>query len=240
MTPKPDGGIRPAGAESAPDGWQTRTASLIGNGAARLAAARVLVVGLGGVGGYCFETLVRAGVGHIAAVDGDRVDVTNLNRQILADRTTVGLYKTEAAVRRAAGINPSLDLTVYPYRFGADTADAILTGGFDCVADAIDSVADKVLLITECVRRGIPIVSAMGAGNRLDDDFIVTDISETKYDGLARAVRTRLKKAGIRSLPVVASPRPAAKRDGTPASISYPPAVAGAKLAGEIIRRLLS
>lgn len=240
MTPKPDGGNCPAGTEREPDGWQARTVSLLGGGALRLAAARVLVVGLGGVGGYCFETLVRAGVGHITAVDGDRVDATNLNRQILADRTTVGLYKTEAAAHRAASINPSLDLTVFPCRFGAETADMILSCGFDCVADAIDSVADKVYLITECVRRGIPVVSAMGAGNRLDDDFVVTDISETKYDGLARAVRTRLKKAGIASLPVVASPRPPLPRGGTPASISYPPAVAGAKLGGEIIRRLLS
>ena len=232
-TQSPDGNAIPA------DGRHARTEALIGDGAAKLRAARVLVVGLGGVGGYCFETLVRAGVGSIVAVDGDRVDITNLNRQILADITTVGRLKTEAAAERAARIDPELKLTVFSCRFDATTADRILEGGYDCVADAIDSVADKVLLISECHRRGIPIISAMGAGNRLDDDFVVTDIYDTKYDGLARAVRTRLKREGIKSLTVIASPKPPLCGSVAPASISYPPAVAGCKLGGEVIRRLL-
>lgn len=223
-----------------PDDWQARTAGLIGSDTEKLAAAHVLIVGLGGVGGYCFETLVRAGIGRFTIVDGDRVDNTNRNRQILADTATVGLPKTEAAKARAVTINPAVQIRTFYCRFDAQTAGEILDTAYDCAADAIDSVKDKVLLVTECKRLSIPIVSAMGAGNRLDDDFTVTDLYQTKYDGLARAMRTQLKKRGITALPVVASARPPQKRDGCPASISYPPAVAGCKLGGAIIRSLLA
>lgn len=222
-----------------PDDWQNRTAGLIGDGMDKLAAAHVLIVGLGGVGGYCFETLVRAGIGRFTIVDGDRVDNTNRNRQILADTDTVGLPKTEAARARALRINPDVRVRAFDCRFNEQTAGEILDQTYSYVADAIDSVKDKVLLVSECKRRSIPILSAMGAGNRLDDDFTVTDLFKTQYDGLARAMRAQLKKRGITSLPVVASARPPHKRDGCPASISYPPAVAGCKLGGAIIRSLL-
>lgn len=202
-----------------------------------LTRARVLLVGAGGVGGYVFEALVRGGVGSITVVDGDRVEESNINRQILALYSTLGMFKADAARARAADINPDCRVTAVRLRFNAETAETILKTGYDYIADAIDSVADKALLITEAARRGIPILSAMGAGNRLDCDFRISDVYATAYDGLAKALRKRLREAGVQRLKTVCSSRPPLDRPGS--SISYPPAVMGEMMAGEIIRDLL-
>lgn len=213
-----------------------RTEQLIGD-MTPLSKASVLLVGVGGVGGYAFETLVRGGIGTLTVVDGDRFEESNLNRQLLALVSTVGRPKVEVAAERAAQINPDCTVRALPFRFDAATCETVFDRHYDYVVDAIDSVADKVLLVCESKRRGIPVVSAMGAGSRLDDEFSVRDIYETSYDGLAKAVRKRLREAGIDRLKVVCSALPPLSAPGS--SVSYPPAVMGAKLAGEVIRDLL-
>ncbi len=213
-----------------------RTEQLIGD-MTPLSKASVLLVGVGGVGGYAFETLVRGGIGTLTVVDGDRFEESNLNRQLLALVSTVGRPKVEVAAERAAQIDPACSVRALPFRFDAATCETVFDRHYDYVVDAIDSVADKVLLICECKRRGIPVVSAMGAGSRLDDEFSVRDIYETSYDGLAKAMRKRLREAGIDRLKVVCSALPPLSAPGS--SVSYPPAVMGAKLAGEVIRDLL-
>lgn len=190
------------------DGWDSRTRLLLGDeGTDRLAAARVLVVGVGGVGGYSAEMLARSGVGHITLVDADTVSVSNLNRQIIATIPDIGQPKVELFARRFHNINPSLSVKPICGFVTPEGVPDLIDGGFDYVVDAIDTVAPKVALISECMRRHVRIISSMGAGGRRDPSKVgYSDIWETREDGLARAVRQRLKKAGLRRpLRVVAS-----------------------------------
>lgn len=188
--------------------WNSRTLTLLGEEAVgRLARACVLVAGVGGVGGYAAEMLARSGVGHLTLVDADNVAVSNINRQIIATSDTVGVSKVRLFADRFRAINPDIDVQPIQEYLDADNIPGLLDTKFDYVIDAIDTVAPKMTLIQECLRRGIPIISSMGAGGRLDPSKVgYFDISETRDDGLARVVRQRLRKAGIRrGLTVVAS-----------------------------------
>ena len=188
--------------------WNSRTLTLLGEEAVgRLARARVLVAGVGGVGGYAAEMLARSGVGHLTLVDADNVAVSNINRQIIATSDAVGESKVWLFADRFRAINPEIDVRPIQEYLDADNIPALLDREFDYVIDAIDTVSPKMTLIQECLRRGIPIISSMGAGGRLDPSKVgYFDISETRDDGLARVVRQRLRKAGIRrGLTVVAS-----------------------------------
>ena len=214
-------------------------------GVSRLAAARVAVFGVGGVGGYAAEALARAGVGHIDLIDSDRVAVSNINRQIIATHETIGMYKTEAMRDRIASINPETSVGCYNIFFNEDTKGNFDFSSYDYVIDAIDSLSAKVELIASVKESDSKIISAMGAGNKLDPTmFEVSDISKTTVCPLARAVRTALRKRGINHLKVVYSKEPPVippevsdgERKRVPASISFVPSVMGLIIAGEVIK----
>lgn len=190
------------------DAWDSRTRRLLGDEAVeRLARAKVVVVGAGGVGGYAVETLVRSGVGHIVIIDADNVAESNINRQLIALRSTVGEPKVSLFAQRCRDINPEISVTAVKEFVTPENAAALIGTNADFVIDAIDTVAPKMAVIMHCLHNRIPVISSMGAGGRIDPTKIgYFDISETREDGLARAVRQRLKKAGIRKpLKVVAS-----------------------------------
>lgn len=227
------------------DFWQERTIRMIGEeNVQKLNRARVAVFGLGGVGSYTAEALVRAGVGTVLFVDSEEVDETNINRQLIATTETVGKSKTECAKRRALSINPKCNITTKNLFFAKETADEIDFTRFDCVADCIDSVASKILLIEKAREAGSFIVSCMGTGNKLDPSrFRVTDIEKTDVCPLARVMRRELKKRNIKNIKCVWSDELPVKPDGdprTPSSISFVPGAAGLVLAGEIIRYIMA
>lgn len=235
-----------------------RTEMMLGReGLSRLRASRVAVFGIGGVGGYAVEALCRAGVGRLDLIDSDRVSLTNINRQIIATHKTVGMYKTDAMRERIAEINPEAQVTTYPVFYSRENREDFDLTAYDYIIDAIDSVDSKVELIAEATRLGVPIISAMGAGGKLDPTaFRVADISKTAVCPLAKAVRVRLRKMGINHLRVVYSeelpcPRPSdapvressdvenpAEKRNPPPSISFVPSVMGLILAGEVIKEL--
>ena len=226
----------------------SRTEMLIGKESVeKLASARVAVFGVGGVGGYATEALARAGVGHIDLIDSDKVALSNINRQIIATHQTVGQYKTEAARDRIATINPDCTVKCFNLFFDAESKENFTFSDYDYVIDAIDSLTAKIELIASVKEAGTPIISAMGAGNKLDPTmFEVTDISKTTVCPLARAVRVALRKRGINHLKVVYSKEePVVKNnvdeDGNrvPASISFVPSVMGLIIAGEVIKDLI-
>lgn len=221
-----------------------RTRRLIGAEALeRLRKARVIIFGLGGVGGSAAEALVRAGVGRLTFVDADCVDATNLNRQIVATQDTVGMPKAEAMRARALAIFPEAQIEAVRAFYDAHTADRFDLRAYDYVADAIDSVSAKLLLIERATAAGTPIISAMGAGNKLDPSrFRVADIYATSVCPLARVMRRELKKRGIARLKTVYSdeePLPPQDGERSPASISFVPPAAGLVLAGAIVRDLI-
>ncbi len=231
--------------------WQDRTELLLGEDAKqRLSQARVLVVGVGGVGGYAAEMLARTGVGKLTLLDSDNVDVTNINRQLIALHSTIGKSKVELFANRFRDISPDIIVVPRELYLTPDNVSAILDEGYDYVIDAIDTVAPKVALISECHNRKIPIISSMGAGGRTDPAKVcITDIWNTSEDGLARAVRQRLKKRGLKIPLKVVCSREAPKKSslinlnqenklssfGTIATI---PAIFGIMLASEVIRKL--
>ena len=230
----------------------SRTELLIGEaGLAALAGSKVAVLGIGGVGSYTVEALARSGICFLTLVDHDRVDLTNLNRQIHALDSTVGMYKVDVMQARIRDINPHCCVEVRREFFEPDRGADWLAKGYDYVIDAIDSVPSKVGLISGCLERGIRIVSAMGAAGKLDPTgFQVVDISETYNDPLARAVRRRLRDMGInKGVKVVFSPElpileggqgcNTAKDRQPPGTIAFVPAVAGLILAGVAVRDLL-
>jgi len=221
--------------------WDSRTRRLIGGAAAEeLAHKHVLVLGLGGVGGYAAEFLARCGVGKITLVDGDRVAVSNLNRQLPALRSTVGEYKAEVLARRFADINPAGNFVSVPRFIAPDGAAELLdSAAFDGAVDAIDDVPAKTAFILECRRRGIPFVSSMGAGNKLDPGLVtVADIAKSHGCPLARAVRKRLRDAGVtRGVRVVFSPE-ALKTESGFGTVSYMTAAFGVRCAAELLRQM--
>ena len=229
-----------------------RTEMLLGKAAMeRLRNARVAVFGLGGVGGYVVEALARGGIGALELIDSDTIGESNLNRQILALRSTLGLPKTEAARRRVLDINPQAKVVTREVFYNADTADSFRLEEYDYIVDAIDTVSAKLLLIARSIAAGTPIISSMGTGNKLDPAaFRVEDLSKTSMDPLARVMRRELGKRGIKHLKVVWSPEEALTPQGweaeaealgkrqIPGSVSFVPGAAGLILAGEVLREL--
>ena len=228
----------------------SRTRMLLGDAAMdRLKNARVAVFGIGGVGGHAVEALVRSGVGALDLVDSDRVALSNLNRQIIATRDTLGMLKVEAAKRRILSINPDCAVRTFPIFYVPETADRFDFTQYDYVVDAIDTVAGKLQLIEAAKAAGTPVISCMGAGNKLDPTaFRVADIARTSVCPLARVMRRELHKRGIEHVKVVYSTEPALTpappdeetgRRTTPGSTAFVPAVAGLVLAGEVIQDLI-
>lgn len=218
---------------------KSRTVALLGEEAvARLENARVAVVGLGGVGGHVLEMLARAGVGRLLLIDGDVVDESNLNRQIIATTDTVGVPKAQAAKDRVLAINPLCEAESVAERLTASNAADMLSGDIDYIADCIDSIKDKIALVCFAKEKGIPIISACGAGNRSGlCDFEITDVYKTSEDPLARKMRGLLKKAGVKKLDVCYTRELPQKTAGV-ASVPYNPAMCGIKMGGYIVLRL--
>ena len=220
----------------------SRTRQLIGDCAVeKLNNARVAVFGVGGVGGYVVEALVRSGVGALDLIDSDVVSESNINRQIIALHSTIGLHKTKVAAARSKDINPDVQICTYEKFFLPENADEFDFSKYDYVVDAIDTVSGKLALIERAKAYNVPIISAMGAGNKLDNTaFEVADIAKTSVCPLARVMRRELKKRGIEHVKVVYSkeePKPNGK--DAPASIAFVPSVAGLILAGEVIKDLI-
>lgn len=243
----------------------SRTELLLGKEAMeRLKGARVAVFGIGGVGGYVCEALARSGVGALDLVDDDKVCLTNLNRQIIATRKTVGKYKTEVMKERILDINPNAKVEIHDCFFLPENADEFAFEEYDYIVDAVDTVTAKISLVMKAKECNVPIISCMGAGNKLDaSQFKVADIYKTKVCPLAKVMRRELKKRGVKKLKVVYSEEqpirpkedmsiscrtncicpPGAKHKCTerrdiPGSVAFVPAVAGLIIAGEVVKDL--
>lgn len=221
-----------------------RTQLLFGKeGMDYLASRRVAVFGLGGVGGHAAEAVVRSGIGFLDLIDGDRVDRSNLNRQIIALESTVGQPKVDAAAARFLDINPDLHIARHDLFFRGDSAERFDLSLCDYIIDAIDDVPSKILLIERAYEAGVPVISSMGTGNKLDPQQLeVADIFETSVCPLAKAVRKALRRDGIPRLKVVYSreePKKSGYEAGTVGSVSFVPPAAGLILAGEVICDLL-
>ena len=244
----------------------SRTELLFGKEAMdKLQNSRVAVFGIGGVGGYVCEALVRSGVYHFDLIDDDQVCLTNLNRQIIATRKTVGQYKVDVMRERILEINPDADVSVHKCFFLPENADEFPFEEYDYVVDAVDTVTAKIELVMKAQEKGVPIISSMGAGNKLDPSaFKVSDIYKTRVDPLARVMRREMKKRGIKKLKVVYSEedpkRPiedmavscrnncicppgaqhkCTERRDIPGSTAFVPSVAGLIIAGEVIKDLI-
>ena len=216
----------------------SRTLNLIGEeGLARLKASAVLIVGVGGVGSYAAEAVARAGVGSITIMDGDIVQPSNLNRQLVALTSTLGRNKAEVMAERIRDINPDADVTALARFYEED--DELDITAFDWVIDAIDSVIAKTALIKTAIEKDVNIVSAMGAAGKFDTQFKVADISKTSTCPLAKVMRKRLREIGIEHLPVVYSEEKPVPRDGDLGTMSYVPGSAGLCLAGYVIRSIV-
>ena len=230
-----------------------RTKLLLGEEAMeKLQRARVAVFGIGGVGGYVCEALVRSGIGAFELVDSDTVSLTNLNRQIIATMETVGRGKAEVMAERMRSINPQVQVKVHNCFFLPENADDFPFEGYDYVVDAVDTVTAKLTIIERARQFGVPVISAMGAGNKLDPSrFRVSDITQTSICPLARVMRKELKKRGIEHLKVVWSDEPPRQpvtegsreetppgRRALPGSVSFVPAVCGLVIAGEVVKDL--
>lgn len=215
----------------------SRTLKLIGeDGMARLKSSSVLIVGNGGVGSYAAEAVARAGVGKITLMDGDSVQPSNLNRQLVALTSTLGRNKAEVMAERIRDINPDADVTALARFYEED--DMLDLAAYDWVIDAIDSVIAKTALIKTAVEKDVNIVSAMGAAGKFDTQFKVADISKTSTCPLAKVMRKRLRDIGIEHLPVVYSEEKPVPRDGELGTLSYVPGSAGLCLAGYVIRSI--
>ncbi|MBQ1193422.1 MAG: tRNA threonylcarbamoyladenosine dehydratase [Lachnospiraceae bacterium] len=224
----------------------SRTELLLGTeGVLRLKNARVAVFGVGGVGGFAVEALARAGIGTLDLIDKDDISVSNINRQIVATHSTVGKLKTDVAKDRILDINPNAVVNTFHTFYLPETADMFDFTQYDYIIDAIDTVTGKIQLIMEADKTGTPIISSMGAGNKLDASaFRVADIYKTNVCPLAKVMRRELKKRGIKKLKVVYSEEQPLKinaetqdiRKAVPGSVSFVPSVAGLILAGEVIK----
>ena len=227
-----------------------RTAMLLGEDAiGKLQSARVAVFGIGGVGGYTVEALARAGIGHIDVIDNDTVSRSNINRQILATHSTIGMAKVEAAKRRILDINPDCQVVMHQVFYTPETEAQFDFTQYDYIVDAIDTVTGKLALVQNAHAVGTPIICCMGTGNKLDASaFQVADISKTSMCPLARIMRKELSKRGIKHLKVVYSQEEALTPTGweeeaaalgkrqIPGSVSFVPGAAGLILAGEVIK----
>ncbi len=233
----------------------SRTELLIGKeGVKALSKAKVAVFGVGGVGGYAVEAMARSGVGHFLLVDNDRVALSNINRQIIATEKTVGKYKVDVMKERIGDINPKAEVEVRRCFFLPENSAEFDFSSFSYVIDAVDTVTAKIEIIMKAKESGVPVISSMGAGNKLDPTaFIVDDIYKTSVCPLAKVMRRELKKRGVESLKVVYSKEPPLKpleaespetedspnrKRQTPGSIAFVPSVAGLILGGEVVKDL--
>ena len=221
----------------------TRTETLIGkNALTKLANSHVAIFGIGGVGGYVLEALARVGVGNIDLIDNDDINITNINRQIIALNSTIGKSKVEVAKERILDINSNAKVKCIKKFFSPETSDDFDFSQYDYVIDAIDSVTGKIELILKSQKAKTSIISCMGTGNKLHPEmFEITDIYKTSVCPLAKVMRTELKKRGVKKLKVLYSKETPIKQAGQriPASISFVPPVAGLIIAGEVIRDLI-
>ena len=229
----------------------SRTQLLYGKAAMdRLAACRVAIFGVGGVGGYVAEGLARTGIGALDLIDDDRICLTNINRQILATRKTVGKYKVDVAAERIADINPDCRVTAYKLFYLPDTQDQIHMQEFDYVVDAIDTVTGKLAIIVNAKKANVPVISCMGAGNKTNPAlFKVADIYQTSICPLARVMRRELRRRGVKRLKVLWSreepiaplpPEEETERRGLPGSSPFVPAAGGLIIAAEVVKDLIS
>lgn len=228
-----------------------RTEMILGTDAlSKLSQSHVAVVGLGGVGSYAAEALVRAGVGELTLLDQDTISVSNINRQLYALHSTVGQFKAEVAAQRCLDINPELTVHTLCMTYDAAHRDAFFYARYDYIVDAIDLVSCKLDLIEQAMLQGIPIISALGTGNKLEPQLLeVTDIAKTSGCPLARVMRKELRSRGIRHHKVVFSPEPAHEtqqleapspgRRSVPASVPWVPPVAGFLLSAAVIHDLI-
>ncbi len=228
--------------------WLERTENLIGkNMLDMLSTKTVAVFGIGGVGSYAVEGLARAGLGHLILVDGDVVASSNLNRQLIALTSTIGQKKVEVAKNRLLDINPNLKIETYDCYFDAQTESRFDFSCVDYVLDAIDMVSSKILLVEKAKQSNTKIICSMGTGNKLNQNFQISDISKTEVCPLAKVLRKEFKSRGIKDVKVLWSRELPIKpfnfdenaRKQTPASISFVPSVAGLMIAGEVIRDFL-
>lgn len=219
----------------------SRTEKLIGSeNVKKLNNSKVIVFGVGGVGSYAAEAISRAGVGTVTIVDNDTVSLSNINRQLPALHSTVGQMKVDVLKKRILDINPWATVSAVSDFFSAENAQRFNIPEYDYVLDCIDSVPSKIFLIKLASENNVPIISAMGTGNKLCPEKLeIADISETCYCPLARSVRTKLKKEGIEHLTVVYSKEPPVVNEGVPASISFVPSAAGLLMASKVIKDLI-
>lgn len=219
----------------------TRLAALVGeNAVSSLSSCHVMIFGVGGVGGYAAEAIARSGIKKITIVDFDTVNETNINRQLCALNSTIGLTKVEVMAKRLSDINPDAEIVADTARYTKDTREYFLSQKPNYIIDAIDCVTDKIDLICEAKKRDIPIISAMGAGNKLDASaFRVSDISKTSVCPLAKIMRKELGIRGIKHLKVVFSDELPVVKTRTPASAAWVVGTAGLLLAGEVIKDLI-
>lgn len=228
----------------------SRTELLLGEESMdKLNKARVAIFGIGGVGGYVCEALVRSGIRSFDLIDDDKVCLTNLNRQIIATHKTIGQYKVDVMKERMLDINPEADVRVYRSFFLPENADQFPFSEYDYVIDAVDTITAKIELVMKCQEMNIPIISSMGAGNKLEGSaFRVADIYKTKMCPLAKVMRRELKQRGVKQLKVVYSEEQPispemeseeeTKRRSTPGSLAFVPSVAGLIMAGEVVKDL--
>jgi len=226
-----------------------RTAMLLGEDAVeKLSRCRVAVFGIGGVGGYTVEALARGGVGRLDLIDSDTVNESNINRQIIATHDTLGLLKVDAAKERVLSINPEADVAVYKTFYLPENSSEFDFSKYDYIVDAVDTVTAKLEIVTNAKKAGVPVISCMGTGNKLDPTrFEVADIYETSVCPLAKVMRYELRKRGVESLkvlyskeePVILAKDENGKPVRTPASVSFVPSVAGLIIAGEVIKDLI-
>lgn len=223
------------------ENWKDRTEKLIGKEAVnKLENAKVIVFGIGGVGSFAVEGLVRAGVGNLSLVDPDNIDVTNINRQIHSNVNTVGKSKIEVMKQRILEINPKANVEVYNPRNLEFEEQELIDNSFSYVIDAVDTIKTKINIIEKAKKVGIPVISAMGAGNKIDSTkFEVTDINKTDVCPLARTIRKELRKRNIKDVKVVYSKEEPVIKGQTPASISYVPSICGLIIAGEVIKDII-
>ena len=218
----------------------SRTEQLLGRAAMeRLRDARVALFGVGGVGGYAAEGLVRSGVGHFALFDPDVVSISNLNRQIIATTDTIGRPKVDVMAERMRSISPEVQIEVHKVFYLPENAGQYDLSGYDFIIDAVDTVAAKIEIICRAMAAGVPIISAMGAGNKLDaSGFMVEDLAKTEVCPLARVMRRELRARGILHLPVVYSREVPVRTGQSLGSTAFAPAAAGMVLASYVVRRL--
>lgn len=229
------------------DNWLNRTELLIGkDNLTKLKNSTVAVFGIGGVGSFVVEALVRSGIGSIVIIDKDCVDITNINRQLIADTTVIGMPKVEVAKKRLLKINPELKISVFQDFYTDELSSKLINSNYDYIVDAIDTVSSKLSLIENAKKLNIPIISCMGTGNKLDPTkFEIADISKTSVCPLAKVMRKELKARNITKVKVLFSKELPNKVDTstenlkTTASISFVPSVAGLIIAGEVIKDLL-